>query len=161
MNKAFLIAFGGAVLVIGVLIWFGFANTAGNHLAPQGTIGKVRTIKAADDLTFMVVDFKVTNNSDVDMIVHSVESEVDTKDGEMLSGGSVAEADIKTAFASYPELGEQYNSVLKDRDRIPAHQTLDRMVGLRFTAPIDKVDERKRLVLRIEDVTGPVAELTK
>jgi hypothetical protein len=161
LNKAFLIAFGGAVIVIGVLIWFGFANTAGNHLVPKGTIGKVRTVKAADDLTFMVVDFKVTNDSDVDMIVRSVESEVDTKDGEMLNGGSVAEADIKTAFASYPELGEQYNPVLKDRDKIPAHQTVDRMVGLRFTAPIEKVDTRKRLVLRIEDITGPVAELTK
>jgi len=161
MSKPFLITFGAAVVVIGILIWVGFAKTEGNHLAPTGTIGKVRTIKASDDVTFMVIDFKVKNDSDRDMIVHSVESEIDTADGSMVMGSSVAQSDIKKAFLSYPLLGDQYNPVLKDRDKIPAHQELDRMVGLRFDAPYEKVESRKRVVLRLEDITGPVAELTK
>lgn len=161
MSKTFGITFGAAAVLIGILIWIGFAKTAGNHLAPTGTIGKVRTIKAADDLTYMVIDFNARNDSDVDMIVHSIEGEIATADGGALSASPVAAADVKAAFQSYPVLGEQFNPVLKDRDKIPAHQTVDRMVGLRIDAPIATVESRKRVTLRVEDVTGPVLELTK
>jgi hypothetical protein len=161
MSRAFLITFGAAIAVIGVLIWVGFANTKGNHLAPTGSIGKVRTVKATDEVTFMVIDFKVRNDSDRDMIVRSVESAIDTADGGTVAGGGVAGADIKSAFRNYPLLGDQYNPILKERDTIAAHQQVDRMVGVRFDAPFDKVESRKRVILRLEDVTGPVVELTK
>jgi hypothetical protein len=161
VSKAFIITFSVAVVIIGALIWIGFAKTEGNHLAPTGSIGKVRTVKASDDVTFMVIDFKLKNDSDQDMIVHSVQAAIDTADGGTVTGSGVAVADIETAFKSYPILGEQYNPVLKDRDKIPAHQAVDRMVGIRFDSPFDKVESRKRVTLRVEDVTGPVAELTK
>src|SRR5579863_3082422 len=160
MSKAFLITFGAAVIVIGALIWIGFAKTEGNHLAPAGSIGKVRTVKASDDVTFMVIDFKVKNDSDRDMIVRNVEAAIDTTDGGTVMGSGVAEADVKSAFKSYPFLGEQYNPVLKERDTIPAHREVDRMVGIRFDVPYDKVVARNRVILRLEDVTGPVVELT-
>jgi len=161
MSKPFIITFSAAVVVIAVLIWVGFANTAGNHLAPAGSIGKVRTVKATDDVTFMVIDFKVKNDSDRDMIVRSVETAIDTADGGTVMGTGVAGADIKSAFRNYPILGDRYNPVLKERDTIPAHQQVDRMVGIRFDTPYEKVESRKRVVLRLEDVTGPVVELTK
>ena len=161
MSRAFLITFGAAIAVIGVLVWVGFANTKGNHLAPTGSIGKVRTVKATDEVTFMVIDFKVKNDSDRDMIVRSVESAIDTAEGGTVMGGGVAGADIKSAFRNYPLLGDQYNPILKERDTIPAHRQVDRMVGIRFDAPFDKVESRKRVILRLEDVTGPVVELTK
>ena len=161
MSKPFLITFAAAIVVIGVLIWVGFAKTEGNHLAPTGSIGKVRTVKATDDVTFMVIDFRVQNDSDRDMIVHSVETAIDTADGNTVMGSGVAGADIRNAFKSYPMLGDQYNPVLRERDTIPAHHAVDRMIGVRFDAPVEKVESRKRLVLRVEDVTGPVAELTK
>src|SRR5580700_4647131 len=152
MSKPFIITFSAAIVVIAVLIWVGFANTAGNHLAPSGSIGKVRTVKATDDVTFMVIDFKVKNDSDRDMIVRSVETAIDTADGGTIMGGGVAGADIKSAFRNYPILGDQYNPVLKERDTIPAHQQVDRMVGIRFDTPFEKVESRRRLVLRVEDV---------
>jgi hypothetical protein len=156
-----MVTFGAAIVVIAALIWIGFANTAGNHLAPTGSIGKVRTVKATDDVTFMVIDFKVKNDSDRDMIVRSVEAAIDTADGGTVTGSGVAGSDIKSAFGNYPVLGDQYNPVLKERDTIPAHQQIDRMVGIRFDTPYDKVESRKRVVLKLEDVTGPVVELTK
>jgi hypothetical protein len=161
MSKPFLITFAAAVTVIALLIWFGFRETAGNHLVPTGTIGKVRTVKATDDVTFMVIDFKVKNDSDRDMVVRSMETALASPDGSTVTGGAVAVADITNAFKSYPELGEQYNPVMRERDVVPAHQALDRMVGVRFDAPFDKVEARKRVTLRVEDVTGPVLELTK
>jgi hypothetical protein len=161
MSKAFGITFAVAIVAIAVLIWIGFAKTEGNHLAPTGSIGKVRTVKATDDVTFMVIDFRVKNDSDRDMIVHSVETAIDTADGNTVMGSGVASADIKSAFRNYPLLGDQYNPILKERDTIPAHQAVDRMVGVRFDAPVEKVESRRRVILRVEDVTGPVVELTK
>ena len=161
MSKPFGIAFAAAVVVIVIVVWTGFVRTAGNHLAPTGSIGKVRTVKASDELTYMVIDFNVKNDSDRDMIVHSVETAIDTADGETVMGGGVASTDIKSAFLNYPLLGDQYNPILKERDTIPAHQAVDRMVGVRFDAPAAKVESRKRVILRVEDITGPVLELTK
>lgn len=161
MSKAFGITFGVVLLIIAGLVWLGFANTRGNHLAPTGSIGKVRTVKAADDITFMVIDFKVKNDSDRDMIVRNVEASIDMPDGGTVMGSGVATADIESAFKSYPLLGDRYNPVLKERDTIPAHRELDRMVGIRFDTPLEKVESRKRVVLQLQDVTGVEAELTK
>ncbi|MDP9055036.1 MAG: hypothetical protein M3N93_12175 [Acidobacteriota bacterium] len=161
MSKAFGITFAVALAVIAGLVWAGFANTKGNHLAPAGSIGKVRTIKAAEDLTFMAIDFKVKNDSDRDMVVRSIETSVVMPDGEVIPGSGVAEADVKNAFRSYPLLGDRYNAVLKERDTIPAHGEVDRMVGIRFGAPPEKIDGRKRLTLVLDDITGSTVQLTK
>jgi hypothetical protein len=161
VNKPFVITFAAAIVVIAALIWLGFAKTEGNHLAPTGSIGKIRTVAAGDDVTFMVIDFRVKNDSDRDMIVHSVEAALDTAEGDTVMGGGVASADVRSAFQNYPLLGDQYNPILKERDTIPAHQAVDRMVGVRFDIPSAKVESRKRVVLRVEDITGPFVELTK
>ena len=161
MSKPFGIAFAVAAVVIVIVVWTGFIRTAGNHLAPTGSIGKIRTVKASDDLTYMVIDFNVRNDSDRDMIVRTVEGVIDTADGGTLMGSPVAAADVAAAFKSYPLLGEQYNPVLKERDVIPAHGFVDRMVGLRIDSPSETVETRKRVTLRVEDITGPVLELTK
>jgi hypothetical protein len=158
VSKPFAVAFGSAVVVIAILLAIGFHTTKGNHLAPVGAIGKVRTVKVADDITLMIVDFNVKNDSDRDMIVRSVDGTLNTSTGDEQSS-AVAARDAAEAFKDYPLLGDQYNPVLKERDVVPAHQTLDRMVCLRFDVPYEKVEARKGFTLHIEDVTGPVLEL--
>jgi len=160
MSKAFGIAFAAALVVILILVWTGFSTTKGNHLAPTGAIGKVRVQQVTDDISFVVIDFNMKNDSDRDMIVHSITGTVVTPDGDV-DGSAVAASDLLDAFHNYPLLGEKYNPVLKERDVLPAHQFLDRMVGIRFDLPAEKVENRKRIVLKIQDVTGPVLELTK
>lgn len=161
MSKAFGIGFGAMVVVLAVVIWVGFARTKGNHLVPEGTIGKVRTAKIDDNLTFMVIDFYLKNDSDRDMIVRSVEAGIDQADGTPAMGSVIAAQDTLDAMHTYPVLGEQYNPPIKERDIIPAHQGVNRMVGVRLDLPWDRVEARKDVTLRIEDVTGPVAELKK
>jgi hypothetical protein len=161
LSKAFGITFAVVALIIAGIVWYGFEDTKGNHLAPTGSIGKVRTVKAADDLTYMVVDFKVKNDSDRDMVVRTIEATVETKDGQSIMGSTVAKSDVDAAFQSYPLLGEQYNPVLRERDSIPPHQELDRMVGIRLDAPAEKIEARKLVTLRLLDVTGAEVTLTK
>lgn len=139
----------------------GLRQTAGNHLVPTGSIGKVRTTQSSDETTFMVIDFKLKNDSDVPMVVHSIETSVEFPDGSVAPGAQAASGDIPMAFKNYTLLGDQYNPVLKDRDTIPAHQEVDRMVGVSFDLPSDRIDHRKSVKVRIEDVTGPSVEMTK
>ncbi len=161
MSKVFLITFGAAVVVIAVLVWLGFAKTEGNHLVPTGSIGKVRTVKSSDETSFMVIDFNVRNDSDVNMVVHSIETSVDFPDGSTAPGSAASSADIPMAFKNYALLGEQYNPVLKDRDTIPAHQQVDRMVGVSIDLPFEKVEKRSDVKIRIEDITGAAVEIKK
>jgi len=102
VSKPFLVAFGVAVIAIIGVVWWAFAGTAGNHLVPTGKIGKVRTLGVGDDLTYMVIDFNVRNDSDRDMVVRTVDSVIDTADGGMLMGTPVAVRSFSRLTACQP-----------------------------------------------------------
>lgn len=159
MSKAFGIAFAVTLVVIALLVWRGFVATKGNHLDPVGKIGKVRAQKVDDNEVVVVLDFKLRNDSDINMVVRSVESNIDAADGSVVNGNIIAVADLANVFRNYPDLGEQYNPPLKARDELKAHDSIDRMVGFRFDVPEEAVLKRKDIVLHVEDITGPVAEL--
>ena len=161
MSKPFLIGFAAMAVVIVAVVWTGFVKTAGNHVAATGNIGKVRVVKADENLTYMVIDFNVTNDSNRDMIVRLIEPSIELADGRVQMGSPVAESDVKSAFEAYPLLGPQYNAVMKERDVIPARHTIDRMVGVRLDAPDQEVENRKKVILQLFDVTGASVELTK
>ena len=159
MSKPFMVAFGVAIFIIGMLVWQGFISTKGNHLEPTGKIGKVRVLKVDDNEVIAVLDFQVKNDADVEMVVRNVESSLDLADGSEVKGGLIASVDLANVFRNYPELGETYNPPLKARESIKGHESVDRMVGIRFDVPEETALKRKDVVLRIEDVTGPVLEL--
>ncbi len=159
MSKPFLAAFGIAVVVIAFLVWRGFVDTKGNHLEPVGKIGKVRAQKVDDNEVIVVFDFRATNDADVDMVVRGAEASIDTADGSSVNGSLLAGVDLANVFRNYKELGEEYNPPLRTREAIKGHTSADRMVGFRFDVPEEVVTKRKGVVLRVEDITGPVLEL--
>jgi len=159
MSKAFRVAFAVALLVIGFLVWRGFVNTAGNHIEPAGKIGKVRALKVDDNEMIAIVDFNVRNDADIPVVVRSIEAQMEAADGSKVTGGIVAAADLGNFFRNYPAIGEQYNPPLKARDTVKGHDSVDRMVGVRFDVSEDAFDKRKGVVLRVEDITGPVLEM--
>ena len=156
MSKAFGLAFAGAALIIAFLVYTSFSATKGNHLAPTGKIGKVRIQKVDENVSFVVIDFTAENDSDRNMIVRTIAVNVDDNEGS-----AAASRDVESAFQAYPELGEKFNPILRERDTIAAHQSVDRMVAFRFDLPFAKLENLNKLTLRIEDVTGPVLELTR
>ena len=159
MSKPFQVAFGVALAVIALLVWQGFISTKGNHLAPTGKIGKVRAQKVDDNEMIVVVDFNMRNDADIAMVVRNVESSIDLADGSSVDGSIIAGSDLANFFRNYPDIGDQYNPPLKARDSLPGHQAVDRMVGIRFDVPEEAMQKRKDIVLKIEDITGPVLEL--
>jgi hypothetical protein len=154
MRKELLIglAAGLAVLVLagsGVL-WV----NKGAHVVLEGSIQKVRTLALDESSSFLAVDIRVTNPSDYPFVVREVTLLVDETEG-----ATVADVDAKRLFDYYKTIGPKYNDALKTRDKIAAKQTVDRMVSARFEMPEAKLQGRKSLVLRIEEVDGLVSEL--
>jgi len=159
MNKTFAIGFGVGVVLLAIGVGMGVWDSKGNHLAPTGKIGKVRTLKVDDNATIVVVDFHIRNDADVPMTVRTIEASIAVPGSGEGEGHLIAAPDLEKVFRSYPELGEQYNPALKARDQIAGHTVADRMVGIQFEAPQQSIDSRSDLTLKVEDISGPVVTL--
>jgi len=160
MSKTFTVGFGVAVFAIILLIWFGFIQTKGNHLAPSGWISDIRTQALADDLTLMIIDFGVLNDSDQQMVTGVIDPWITTPGGNNIHGTLYSGGDMAKTFAFYPKLGPQVNQPLLLRGAIDGHKTVNRMVAVEFDVPQRVVDSRRGITLHLEDITGAEVEMT-
>ena len=158
MSKAFALTFLVGLLVIGTAIWVVFYSHRGNHMDPKGSVLKVRTLKLDDNSSAAVIDVRLANDADFPLVVRDIGISAVTPKGDV-QGNMVAATDVKDLFKNFPLLGEQYNPVLIAREKVPAHGSIDREVCAQFTVPVQDLDARKDVVVRVEDVTGPVAEM--
>ena len=159
MRSSFVIAFGIGLAVIALAVGGIFFVQREDRMDLPGKILKVRTAPLDDDSSIAVLDFRLTNNSGVLFEVRTVSVELEDKAGKNYLGQPVGESDAKRMFDAMPVLGGKYNTTLLMRDRIGAHVTEDRMIAARFQAPVSLLDERKRFVLRIEEVDGKSFEI--
>jgi hypothetical protein len=148
----------GLVVIAIAVAWILYMQR-GAHIEPAGKILKVRTLALDENSSVAVIDFRVVNSSDYTVIVREVTVALDAANGQTPDGSVVAEMDAKRLFQYYPILGQKFNDTLVIRDHIKPHETLDRMVAVRFEMPQAQLDARKRLRVRIEDVDGPSGEL--
>jgi hypothetical protein len=128
-------------------------------IEPTGAILKVRTQALDETSSVAVIDFRVENTSDTGLVIRNVGVSFEAKDGKMYTGTSVSEVDAQSLFKYYPVLGQKFNDTLRVRDKIAAHQTVDRMIAARFEVPESQLTGRARLIVRVEDVDGPAAEI--
>lgn len=158
MTKPFALTFLIGLVVIGTAIWVVFYKQAGAHIEPKGSILKVRTLKLDDNNSAAVAEIRLSNDSDYALVARTIEMSAVTGKGES-DGNVVAEVDVKDLYKNFPILGDQYNPVLKARDKVPPHASIDREVCAQFTLPVQDLDQRKDLIVRVQDITGPTAEL--
>src|SRR5262249_19885392 len=133
----------------------------GAHVELKGAILKVRTMGMEDNSSLAVIDFRFVNPSNYPFVVRSVDVSVTGTSGQNVTSTPVSEGDAKRIFEFYPMPGHKYNPSLLPRDKVPARQSEDRMIAARFEIPVAELDARKNLTVRIEDVDGPVSELTE
>ncbi len=160
MNKTFLATFGGGLLIVLIVLGSVLYLKQGSHLQPHGSILKTRMQPLDENNSLGVMDVRLVNDSDVDMVVREIDVNLEIAGGHQFSGTLVSGADVPSLFHYYPLLGEQYNEPLRIRDRIRPHSTVDRMVAARFSAPESELQNRQKVIVRVEDQDGPVAELT-
>ncbi len=150
---------GLAVVSIAVaFLWFG---TKGNHLELNGTILKVRVMPLSEVASLVVVDFRVTDPSNVPFVMKGASLTLEPATGDMLDGMTVSKSDIENVFKYNPILGPKFNDVLGIKDRIEPHQRLDRMVAARFEIPEAQADDRKAIHLHVEEMDGVTADLVE
>ena len=153
LAKPFAVGLAMVVIVVGAVLFFK------RGIEPTGTILKVRTQALDAASSIAVIDFRVENSSDTGLVIRNVGVSLEAKDGKKYAGASVSEVDAQTLFKYYPVLGQKFNDTLRVRDKIAAHQTVDRMIAARFEVPESQLAERARLTVRVEDVDGPAAEI--
>jgi len=158
MSKGFAVTFLIGLLVIGVAVWAVLYKQQGAHIDPKGSILKVRTLKLDANSSAAVAEVRLTNDSDYPLVARTIEASAVTGKASV-PGNIVAEFDVKELYKYYPVLGEQYNPVLKAREKVPPHSSIDREVCAQFTIPLEELDNRKDLIVRVEDITGPTAEM--
>jgi hypothetical protein len=161
LSKQFLLTFGIGLVVILIAVAGILYLQRGAHVELKGAILKVRTMGMSDNSSLAVVDFRFVNPSDYPFVVRSVDVTVTGADGQIYASTPVPEVDAKRIFEYYPILGQKFNVSLLTRDKVPGRQSEDRMIATRFEIPVDKLDARKNLKIRIEDVDGPVSEMVE
>jgi hypothetical protein len=159
MRKELAAPFGIGIGIILILAAASVFFTRGAHIELTGAVLKVRTVAIDEKSSLAVVDFRFANPADAPFMVRSCLVEIVDSAGTTQQGVSLPELDARQVFDYYKTLGKKYNDSLVMKDRIPAHNAQDRMIAVRFDVPVEKLDARRRLLVRIEDVDGPVSEL--
>ena len=158
MRNNFMVAFGIGLAVIALTVGGIFYMQRGDRMELPGKILKVRTAPLDEDSSIAVIDFRITNPSNILFEVRTVTVEMEDSQGKNYLGQSVSEMDAKRLFEALPVLGPKFNPTLIMRDRIGSHGSADRMIAARFKAPLALLDGRKRFVVRIEEVDGKTFE---
>jgi hypothetical protein len=154
MQKNFLVAFGIGLAIIALAVGGIFFMKRGDRMELPGKILKVRTAPLDDDSSIAVIDFRITNPSNILFEVRTVTVEMDDNQGRSYLGQPVSEVDAIRLFEGLPVLGQKFNPTLIMRERLGSHRSADRMIAARFQAPMALLDRRKRFVVRIEEVDG-------
>jgi len=161
MSKQFLIFFGVGVVAVVLAVVGILSYTKGAHLVLQGQILKIRTGALSDSDSVAVLDFRVTNPSDLPFVVRQVEVSLEKPNGDMIDGNNVVKEDLKQLFQYNRFLGERYNDGLAIKDTIPAHSTVDRMLAVRFDVNNRDLESAKAIHLSIQDMDGPLFETSR
>lgn len=161
MQKNFLTAFAIGIGVIAVIVAGVLFMQRGARVGLTGQFLKVRTAPLDDNSSVAVIDFRFRNPGDVQFVVRTVTVLLEDPDGKQYEGRTVSETDAKRLFEGIPLLGQKFNETLVTRDKVAAHAAEDRMVAARFEAPESRLEGRKRLIVRIEDVDGPISEISE
>src|SRR5947208_4635873 len=153
------VALGVGLLAVVIGIAGVFYMQRGAHIELKGAVLKVRTQAMDEKSTVAVIDFRFVNPSNYPFVVKEVTVSIVDKDGKTLEGQPVSELDARRLFQYYPQLGQKYNDSLMMRDKIMGRQSMDRMIATRFESPEATLESGRKLMVRIVDDDGPVAEV--
>ncbi len=161
MSQRVLIFFGAGIAVVAIALGFFFWGTKGNHLELKGEVLKVRTVPSDESNSIAVLDFRVTNSSDVPFVIKTAEAIVIKSDGSSLETQPIARSDMDRLFQYQKLLGPKYNQTVITHDQIEGRQTIDRMIGVAIPLKDSDLAARKEMRLRLENWEGLQFELAE
>ncbi len=149
------------VIAVGAVVAWMFYIQRGAHMELKGTILKVRTLAIDEHSSVAVVDFRLTNVADYVWMVRSIGVSIQDGQGYHAAGSTISDTDAQRLFEYYPLLGQKFNNSLTPRTRIQPHQTVDRMIGVRFEVPEPQLQARRSLTIQVDEVDGGSSEITE
>ena len=161
MSKNLMMAFGIGIVCIAIAVAAVFYMQRGAHIDVKGSILKVRTAPLDDNSSFVAIDFRAANPADYPFMVRNVTVILEDKSGKQIEGQTATAEESARIMQDLPLLGPKYNDVLVERDKVMPHATLDRMVVAKMGVPEAQLQTRKRFIVRLEEVDGPVSEITE
>ena len=141
-------------MVIGVVVFSVLNSTKGAHLELKGQVVKARTGALDDTHSIAVLDFRVSNPSDIPFVVRQVWVTLEKADGEKLRGDMVSKIDMNQLFQYNKFLGVQYNDALSIKDEVKPHGQIDRMVAASFPLSQAELEKGKTIDLWVQDMDG-------
>ncbi len=161
MSKTFAVTFAIGIAVIAIVVGGVLYMQRGARVGLAGSFLKVRTAPMDEKSSVAVIDFRFRNPGDVRFVVRDVTVVLEDASGNQTVGRTVSDLDAQRMFDAVPLLGQKFNRSLMTRDSIQAHEADDRMIAARFEVPEETLEKRKRFIIRIEDVDGPVTEISE
>lgn len=154
MSRQFWSFLAVGLVVVGAAVALLWTGTKGNHLVLDGKFQNVRTLELGDGSALIVADFRVTNPSDVPLVIREVSMTMQQYGQEPLKGLEVSKSDVDLLFQEHSSLGGKANDVLAPPETIAPGKTIYRMAEASFQAPASAIAARRNLVVHIEDVDG-------
>jgi hypothetical protein len=141
-------------VVVGVVVFTVVSSTKGSHLELKGQVVKARTGALDDTHSIAILDFRVSNPSDIPFVVRQVWVTVEKADGEKLRGDMVSKRDVNQVFQYNKFLGVQYNDAMSIKDEVKPHGQIDRMVAASFPLSQADLEKSKTIDLWVQDMDG-------
>jgi hypothetical protein len=127
----------------------------GAHMELTGSM-TVRTIATEDQTSLALVNLHITNPAAYGFEAHNITVTLETSAGAF-PGVTISRVDAQRMFDSMPDAGP-FHPPLYTNAVIPAHSTSDYTLVAQFDKPEATLKDRKRFVVRVEEINGKVAE---
>jgi hypothetical protein len=158
IREEFASAFAIGLIVVAIAVGAVLFMQRGAHMDLTGPMS-VRVLPTSDNDALAMVNLRITNPSDYPFEVRNVTVILETKAGEF-PREIVSRSDTERLFSTMPEAGPAHPT-LYTKAIIPPHTTTDYTVAAQFNAPERILHDRKRFVVKIEEIDGKTAEFSE
>ena len=158
MREQFLSAFAIGLLVVAVVVAGVMYMQRGAHMELTGAM-TVRVHGTDDNTALALIDLHINNPADYGFEVKKVTVTLETKAGEFPTT-IISRVDAQRLADTMPELGP-FHPTLYTKYVIPAHSTGDYTLLAQYSAPERILNDRKRFMVRVEEINGKSAEFSE
>jgi hypothetical protein len=161
INKRTLVAMGAGLVVAAVLVAAIVFIQRGSTPRLVGEISRVRTLEMDPSSSVAIADFRFTNDSHYAFIIATIDLSVIDFKGETRPGQVISASDANRLFQLFPALGTKTAEPLIIKTKVAPGASVTGMVAARFELSKTDLDARRKIILTITDVDGPVSELSQ
>ena len=158
MKNTFVITFVIGLAVIALAVAGILYMQRGAHMELTGAM-TVRVHATDENTALALIQIHIANPADYGFQVNNVTVTLETNAGAFPTT-VISQVDTKRLAEAMPELGP-FHPTLYTRYVIPARSTGDYTILAQYSAPERILNDRKRFVVRIEEINGKAAEFSE